>query len=76
MNQAIRESAQFDDIDGLRSEETMNSTAKAATAMIRKARTQDLNALLALENLCFNSDRLSRRSFRHFLNAQSAPNRS
>lgn len=48
----------------------MNSTAKAATAMIRKARTQDLNALLALENLCFSSDRLSRRSFRHFLNAQ------
>lgn len=35
--------------------------------MIRKAQLSDLDALVALENQCFDSDRLSRRSFRHLL---------
>lgn len=33
----------------------------------RLATDKDLKALLALENLCFQHDRLSRRSFRHWL---------
>lgn len=35
--------------------------------MIRKAVLQDINALVALETHSFDSDRLSRRSFRHLL---------
>lgn len=35
--------------------------------MIRPARPSDLDALVALENTCFQTDRLSRRSFRHLL---------
>lgn len=34
---------------------------------IRHARTEDLDALLKLENRCFRDDRISRRSFRRFL---------
>lgn len=35
--------------------------------MIRTATTNDIDALLAIENTCFLGDRLSRRSFRHLL---------
>lgn len=35
--------------------------------MIRPARPGDLDALVALENACFQTDRLSRRSLRHLL---------
>jgi ribosomal protein S18 acetylase RimI-like enzyme len=38
-----------------------------ATAMIRPATLDDLDALVAIEERCFDSDRLSRRSFRHLL---------
>lgn len=41
------------------------------TAYIRKAVLQDLEALLALEKACFETDRLSRRSFRHWLTADN-----
>lgn len=40
--------------------------------MIRKATLQDLDALLALEDRSFNTDRLSRRSFRHLLTKANA----
>lgn len=40
---------------------------EAAPEPIRVARTQDLAALVAIEEACFASDRLSRRSFRHLL---------
>ena len=39
---------------------------------IRLARVEDLDELLALENRCFEHDRLSRRSFRHFLSSDTA----
>ena len=39
---------------------------------IRAARAEDLDRLLALENRCFEHDRLSRRSFRHFLSSDTA----
>jgi ribosomal protein S18 acetylase RimI-like enzyme len=39
---------------------------------IRLARIEDLDRLLALENRCFEHDRLSRRSFRHFLSSDTA----
>ena len=39
---------------------------------IRLARVEDLDRLLALENRCFEHDRLSRRSFRHFLSSDTA----
>jgi ribosomal protein S18 acetylase RimI-like enzyme len=39
---------------------------------IRLARVEDLDALLTLENRCFELDRLSRRSFRHFLASDTA----
>jgi len=35
--------------------------------MIRAATVQDIDALVDLENRCFTTDRLSRRSFRHLL---------
>lgn len=35
----------------------------------RPARGEDLDALVALEQRCFDSDRLSRRSFRHWIHA-------
>src|SRR5690606_4682946 len=34
---------------------------------VRKAGLNDLEALVALENQCFSTDKISRRSFRHFL---------
>jgi ribosomal protein S18 acetylase RimI-like enzyme len=39
---------------------------------IRLARVEELDQLLALENRCFEHDRLSRRSFRHFLTSDTA----
>lgn len=35
--------------------------------MIRPATPEDIDALVAIENLCFETDRLSRRSFRHMI---------
>ena len=35
--------------------------------MIRSAKVDDIDALVAIENRCFDTDRLSRRSFRHLL---------
>ncbi|WP_372982097.1 peptidase C39 family protein [Marinobacter sediminum] len=35
--------------------------------LLRQATTADLDALVRLENLCFDEDRISRRSFRRFL---------
>ena len=39
---------------------------------IRPARAEDLDRLLVLETRCFEHDRLSRRSFRHFLSSDTA----
>jgi ribosomal-protein-alanine N-acetyltransferase len=39
---------------------------------VRKAHRSDLPALVAIENQCFTSDRLSRASLRYFLAAPSA----
>jgi GNAT superfamily N-acetyltransferase len=39
---------------------------------LRAAAAEDLDALLQLEHRCFTYDRLSRRSFRHFLNSDTA----
>lgn len=40
--------------------------------MIRPATLQDLDGLVAIENRCFETDRLSRRSFRHMLTKGNA----
>lgn len=40
--------------------------------MIRTATSQDLDALVAIENRCFESDRISRRNFRHLLTKANA----
>lgn len=40
--------------------------------MIRKASISDLDALVEIENRCFQIDRLSRRSFRHLLTKANA----
>jgi ribosomal protein S18 acetylase RimI-like enzyme len=40
--------------------------------IIRPAVIEDLDALVELENRCFTYDRLSRRSFRHFLTTDTA----
>lgn len=42
------------------------------TVMLRQATLDDLPALLDIENHCFNTDRLSRRSFRHLLTRGNA----
>jgi ribosomal protein S18 acetylase RimI-like enzyme len=39
---------------------------------IRPAQAEDLDRLLVLETRCFEHDRLSRRSFRHFLSSDTA----
>lgn len=39
---------------------------------LRPASVDDLDALVELETRCFDSDRISRRSFRHFLKADTA----
>ena len=38
-----------------------------AVVLIRPALVDDLNRLVELEDSCFDTDRMSRRSFRHFL---------
>ena len=50
---------------------TMATQKPLSSIVPTKACSQDLNALIALEQACFSSDRLSRRSFRHFLTAQA-----
>ncbi len=35
--------------------------------MVRPARLEDIDALVTIEELCFDTDRLSRRSFRHMI---------
>lgn len=40
--------------------------------MIRKAQLEDINALVSLESRSFDTDRLSRRSFRHLLTKANA----
>lgn len=40
---------------------------KDAASRVRPATPADLDALVQLENACFSSDRISRRSFRHLL---------
>ncbi|GGF81918.1 GNAT family N-acetyltransferase/peptidase C39 family protein [Alteromonas lipolytica] len=40
--------------------------------VLRSAENSDLAALVALENSCFTADKLSRRSFRHYLHASNA----
>lgn len=39
---------------------------------LRAAQNSDLASLVALENSCFTADKLSRRSFRHYLHASNA----
>ncbi|SFK58538.1 Ribosomal protein S18 acetylase RimI [Mesorhizobium albiziae] len=41
-------------------------------ADIRTARVSDIDALVALENTVFEADRISRKSFRHFVSADTA----
>ncbi len=45
-------------------------TAAKVEPLIRNALTTDLEGLVALENACFSSDRLSRRSFKHWLTTE------
>lgn len=46
--------------------------AKQDDIIIRKAQLADVEALVALENSCFDSDRLSRRSFKWMINKANA----
>jgi len=45
---------------------------RAPVWRLRPAAAEDLDALLQLEHRCFTYDRLSRRSFRHFLSSDTA----
>ena len=45
---------------------------EAAATVLRRARPEDVDALVAIENAVFDSDRLSRRSFRHFATSPTA----
>ncbi len=45
-------------------------TLPSIAPLIRLARSHDLEPLLAVENRCFEGDKLNRRSFRHFLRGQ------
>ena len=51
---------------------TPQKNAEAAGYRLREAAEADLNELLRLEKTCFTEDRLSRRSFRHFIEARTA----
>lgn len=55
----------------LRGAEERTSRPVAAVGM-RAAQAQDLDALLAIEQAAFATDRISRRSFRHFLTSPRA----
>ena len=46
--------------------------APRSEVAVRPARVEDLDRLLALESRCFEHDRLSRRSFRHFVTSDTA----
>lgn len=48
------------------------SASHLAGALIRAAKPTDLPALVALEEACFSSDRISRRSFARLLRRESA----
>jgi ribosomal protein S18 acetylase RimI-like enzyme len=48
------------------------SRRRSVPAKLRRGRMRDLGALVALENAVFTVDRLSRRSFRHFLTSAGA----
>jgi [ribosomal protein S18]-alanine N-acetyltransferase len=50
----------------------MVRSRRAPAAKLRPGRLRDLDALLALEQAVFNTDILSRRSFRRFLTSRSA----
>lgn len=50
--------------------DTVQAQLAAAGVTIRRAGIEDLDALLGLESRCFDSDRLSRRSFRRFLQGE------
>jgi ribosomal protein S18 acetylase RimI-like enzyme len=52
--------------------EAETQEAPADELAIRPARPTDLDPLVELENRCFSYDRLSRRSFRHFLASATA----
>jgi ribosomal-protein-alanine acetyltransferase len=43
---------------------------RSAATVIRQVRRADLEALVKLENRCFETDRLSRRSFKHWIAAE------
>jgi ribosomal-protein-alanine acetyltransferase len=49
------------------SSSSARTRATLPQATVRSAELGDLDALVAIENRCFRSDRLSRRSFRHLL---------
>lgn len=51
---------------------TAIDSTQSPSILIRIASAQDLKALLQLEQRCFQTDRLSKRSFKHFLAAASA----
>jgi [ribosomal protein S18]-alanine N-acetyltransferase len=51
---------------------TRLSPRSPTAAKLRRGHLRDLDALVALERAVFNTDILSRRSFRHFLAASSA----
>ena len=50
----------------------MNRTADAGSPLIRPATSEDLDALVALETACFESDRISRRQFNYLLKKGNA----
>ena len=50
----------------------MNRTADAGSPVIRPATPGDLDALVALETACFESDRISRRQFNYLLKKGNA----
>lgn len=49
-----------------------HSSAPSVAITTRSARAEDVAALTALEKLCFTSDRLSARRFRHYITAPHA----
>lgn len=50
----------------------MNSETDSGRPLIRPARAGDLDALVGLENACFDSDRISRRQFNYLLKKGNA----
>jgi ribosomal protein S18 acetylase RimI-like enzyme len=60
------------DMTALPRARTQPSPAPPPDWAIRRARADDLERLVTLESRCFELDRLSRRSFRHFLASDTA----